>query len=662
MIPSWVVKDTPWLRALLRAERQALEDVARAKATEVAFYKYTDDLDGADFFDRLEDAAHEAGFVTSRVPVYRERAFDELAVLVRAVGRGLRAAGMKRGERGLASLLEISAERRGLAKALDQGPVGSEIFELARAYVRAVEQPAREANRIAAWLSGSREQEERAHLPPLTRRTAKRTLGDLTRLVRVLGFKGSVLLFEGADVISKLPDARREQSYIVLRELIDNADGGRGMIATRIVVGGSRSLFEGPRSLRELEPLAMRVLEPIDLDAPEALPHRPLHDTAEPKGWMRSHLPSVRKPPENEAPAIRAIIRASHGVPAPEADVSTTVATERIDRHIDKLLELSSMQGSVFAMVSGAYGAGKTHLLLHLTARALRDRRPVFRLSLERLDADLGNPQRHLHRLLDQSLLPLEGRPSALDLLLRWTASEKETATLLEKLTDIAEDKDTDAADAAKRALRVADKSRRKAAALRAHLSAHELIDKPAGPSYRQDAYGRLLLWLELFARTAKMKGPVLLIDEAENLYRLGMREGERRTALRSLSFYCGGVLPGACVVLAITPDALESLRKDARELLGEVNEQATLLVWEDASMFRRRLKLSPVLEVPPLDRKELLLLASKLRRVHEQVRGKVDDAEFRRFAQDMAERAGGPRVFIRAVVNRLERDWWLGG
>ena len=67
-----------WNRALLRAERQALEDVARAKATEVAFYKYVDDLDGAELFDRLEDAAEEAGFVTARVPVYRERAFDEI--------------------------------------------------------------------------------------------------------------------------------------------------------------------------------------------------------------------------------------------------------------------------------------------------------------------------------------------------------------------------------------------------------------------------------------------------------------------------------------------------------------------------------------------------------------------------------------------------------
>jgi len=648
------VEESPWVRALLRAERQALEDIARAKATEVVFYQYEEENRGADFFDKLEDEAQDAGFVTSRVPVYRERAFDELAVLVRAVGRGLRAQGMSRGERGLAALLELSFGRRGLEKALNSGPIGSDVFELARAYVRSADH-ARETNRIAAWLSGAAEQEERAHLPPLTRRSAKRTLRDFTRLVRVLGFKGTVLFFEGAHVISKLPNARREQSYIVLRELIDNADGGRGMISTRIVVGGANALFDGVRSLGELEPLAMRVVAPPESDP---LPHHSLHATD--GNPTKKGLPAIRRPAEDAGPALRAILRAAHGVPAPEADAATTVAGDRIDAHIDKLLELSSMRGSVFAMVSGAYGAGKTHLLLHLTTRALKEKRPVFRLSLERLDADLGNPQRHLHRLLDQSVLPLPERPSALDLLLQWTANDEASRALLERLSEIALE-DTEAADAAVRALKVAEKSRRRAFAVRAFLSAHELGDRPGSASYRQDAYGRLLLWLELLARSVKTKGPVLLIDEAENLYRLGMREGERRTALRSLSFYCGGALPGACVVLAITPEALGSLRHDANTLLSDASEQATLLASEDASMLRRRLKLSPVLEVPPLTRKELLLLASKLRRVHESARGRIADPNFNKFTQNAAETAAGPRDFIRSVTTRLERVWWLG-
>lgn len=654
-----------WNRALLRAERQALEDVARAKATEVAFYKYVDDLDGAELFDRLEDAAEEAGFVTARVPVYRERAFDELDVLVRAVGRAVRAAGMRRGERGLGALLDLASKRKGASRAVEAAAApGSEVFELARAYFAALETaPAREANRIQAWLSGAPEQEERAHMSPLTRRTAKRALADLTRLVRVLGHKGTVLLFEGAHVIAKLPDARREQSYIVLRELIDNADGGRGLTAVRVVVGGTGALFEGPRSLRELEPLAMRVLSSPGADADvDPLPHDAVRSTVVPPPWSRSNPPAVRKPKEDTGPALRALLRAAHGVPSTEADASMTVATERIDAHIDQLLSLSSMEGSVFAMVSGAYGAGKTHLLLHLTARALKDKRAVFRLSLERLDADLGNPQRHLHRLLDQSMLPVEGRPSALDMLAQWTSDDAATDALLETLTDVTES-EGEAASAAKRALRVVQKSRKRGAALRAYLSAHELADKPAAPSYRQDAYGRFLLWLELLARHAKSKGPVLLIDEAENLYRLGMRESERRTALRSLSFYCGGALPSTAVVLAITPDALVDLRKDAKALLSEVDAQTTLLAWEDASMLRRRLKLSPVLEVPPLDRKELLLLATKVRRVHEQARGRTDDPGFRAFASKLADtphQRGGPRAFVRAVVARLERAWWL--
>ena len=36
---------------------------------------------------------------------------------------------------------------------------------------------------------------------------------------------------------------------------------------------------------------------------------------------------------------------------------------------------------------------------------------------------------------------------------------------------------------------------------------------------------------------------PVLILDEAENLYRVGVSRPERRTALRSLAHYCGGAL-----------------------------------------------------------------------------------------------------------------------
>ena len=54
-------------------------------------------------------------------------------------------------------------------------------------------------------------------------------------------------------------------------------------------------------------------------------------------------------------------------------------------------------------------------------------------------------------------------------------------------------------------------------------LGALDLGDKPASASYRKDAYARLLLWLELLSRLEGCEGPVVILDEAENLYRAGV-------------------------------------------------------------------------------------------------------------------------------------------
>jgi hypothetical protein len=316
------------------------------------------------------------------------------------------------------------------------------------------------------------------------------------------------------------------------------------------------------------------------------------------------------------------------------------------------------MEGSVFALLSGAYGSGKTHLLLHLAARARADRRPVFRLSLERLDADLGNPQRHLRRMLDQTELPLPGVPSLLDLLGVWTHAPKKLDALLRELEKI-QDEGTDASPAAARVLRAAHGSKSKAVGVAAILGAVDLESKPNAPSYRQDAYGRLLLWLTLLERLEGCAGPVLIIDEAENLYKGGTSRPERRTALRSLAFYCGGALPRACVVLAITPDVLPELRAEAKELLDEVSEQRTLLTWEDAAMFRRRLVRAKPVMVPALLEEHRELLAMRVRKTHAAVRGAIKDPGWGDHLESLGTPGVTPREIVRRTVERLEGLWW---
>ncbi len=187
-------------------------------------------------------------------------------------------------------------------------------------------------------------------------------------------------------------------------------------------------------------------------------------------------------------------------------------------------------------------------------------------------------------------------------------------------------------------------------------LSAIDLADKPAGASYRKDAYARLHLWLELLTKLDGCAGPVVLLDEAENLYRPGVSRPERRTALRSLAFYCGGSLAEACVVLAVTPDTLASLREEAGELLDEIEEQRTLLPSEDVAMLRRRLVRARPLEVQRLTKTELAELAEQARKLYLSVRGRTPDAEFESFVKEEIAGSPSPRALLRRTMARLER------
>jgi hypothetical protein len=352
------------------------------------------------------------------------------------------------------------------------------------------------------------------------------------------------------------------------------------------------------------------------------------------------------------------LIRGAQGLPPLESVQSMTVGHERIDKTIDRLFEHAELEGSVFTLLVGDYGTGKTHLLLHLTERALEAKRPVLRLSVEALGADIGHPERHLRRLLEDAVLPLEGNPSPLQLLLEWTRSPAKTQELVALLENIAHSP-TEASAAANKGLRFMAHAKDPAGALYAYLGASDLTSKTGGPNYRNDAYRRLLLWLVLLQRMEQLAGPVLTIDESENLYRGGTTQAERRTALRALSFYCGGTLPSACVILAITPAVLKDLKSDAKELLDEVAEQETVLQWEDALMLRRRLSQARPVDVPALTSDQTGQLIERVRKTHRAVRGSVRDPAFPKFAREQSALAPFPRVTVRAVVERLESAWW---
>jgi hypothetical protein len=170
-----------------------------------------------------------------------------------------------------------------------------------------------------------------------------------------------------------------------------------------------------------------------------------------------------------------------------------------------------------------------------------------------------------------------------------------------------------------------------------------------------------VLLWVELVRRLDGGRGAVILIDEAENLYSSGLSWSLRRTALRSLSFYCGGAIPGAAVVMAMTPPAFAELDGEAKRLLGEADEMASTLDIEDVALFRRRLSQLTPETVPQLTRKQREELADKVRRTHKSVRGPVDIPDWQNHRGRLSREHRSPRTLIRTLVDELESAWWSG-
>lgn len=638
---------------LVAARTQAALDVCAVGCAEVAFLEVAEGARTAPLLDRLEQAAFSEGLAVARVDLAEGRALASLDVVVRGVLRSIQ--GSPRGKRGLTGLLDGHAHRHGAAAstALDVAGGSGALWDLVRAHLRGA--AARARPMLEAWIDGtdlSRTPLEAP--PPLAAGSAMHALRDLSRIVRALGYRGTWLTFAHAETITKLPNAAREAAFTVLRELIDNADGGRGMEATLALVAGAPAFFRGPRSLETIPPLRMRVANlPAMIEGPSP-PHRPMIEVAS----LPTRAPAP--PSSSQLSALAALIRASHGLPPIDALPALSVGMGEIDRAIDRLFAHTRLDGSVFALLVGEYGTGKSHLLLHLAARALGERRPVLRLSLERLDADLGSPQRHLSRLLEHATLPGSGRVGLVERLDAWTADAPARAKLLDVLESLAASGEA-AATAATRLLRRVRRVGRGAdtrGALRALLLGADLVSKPAQPGYRLDAYGRLLLWLALLERLEGCTGPLLLIDEAENLFRFS--RVERRTALRSLAFYCGGALPSACVVLALTPDALAKLQGECDALLGEVSAQRTALPFEDAQMLQRRLSRARPIEVPAFEPRLYAQLAQRLRAVHAEVRGPSLEPGWASFVERAAASATSPRELLRVCVDRLERGWWF--
>jgi bacteriophage exclusion system BrxC/D-like protein len=650
-----------WVDHIVASRLQTLRDVALACMGTVAVI--VGDDKPMPVVEALVDSALESGFVVATASL-AEHGLDDLHAIVNALAASMRAPRVDAGRRnGLVAALDAFAQVHGRrAEALfeqsaGEEAVGGELSMLAREYIASASGTG-PARKLQAWLGGREVTRETEPLRPLSARTSKRALADLTRLVRALGHRGMRVVLRDAEALVDLSPGRRDVAYTVLRELVDNTDGGHGVVACETLLLGTRDLERRVHAPFEHPALAMRIV--ADLAPGPPIPHQT---------WVAlspddpsAPLPPVPKPyetRERHAHQLGALVRIMQGLPPLEAVPDLTVGMQEVDVRIAQLFETASNHGSVFAILLGEYGSGKTHHLLHLEARARADCRPVMRLSVERLDEDIGNPQRHMRRLIENATFSRKRPLGFLDHLDAWLskpASRKRLRHALDAVVAV----EGEAARPAARAIAKAPEDDIDDSAVRETLSALDLVDKSSNASYRKDAYARLHLWLDLLERLEACEGPVLILDEAENLYRVGVSRSERRTALRSLAHYCGGALPRATVVLALTPDTLIALREEAGELLDQIEEQATLLPSEDVAMLRHRLLKARPIRVTKLGPSDLETLADQARTLAREVRGKHVDRQIRAFLEQALKDSDTPRELLRRVLLREERLAWF--
>ncbi len=99
-------------------------------------------------------------------------------------------------------------------------------------------------------------------LEPVSRRNAKALLRQVTSFVRYLGYGGVLVLIDEVENVLQLTPKSRRDAYIIIRELIDNADERHGMTRSLIYLSGTPDLFEGEKGITEYEALASRVILP----------------------------------------------------------------------------------------------------------------------------------------------------------------------------------------------------------------------------------------------------------------------------------------------------------------------------------------------------------------------------------------------------------------
>jgi hypothetical protein len=117
------------------------------------------------------------------------------------------------------------------------------------------------SRKLGRWFSAEQDVRlpDKGVFQPISKKSGKEHLRNLTCLLAGIGFKGLLLIIDELEAIMEETRTRRRKAYTILRELMDNVDGENGMKSTCLYAAAPPGQFESQKGFIEVEPLASRI-------------------------------------------------------------------------------------------------------------------------------------------------------------------------------------------------------------------------------------------------------------------------------------------------------------------------------------------------------------------------------------------------------------------
>jgi hypothetical protein len=340
-----------------------------------------------------------------------------------------------------------------------------------------------------------------------------------------------------------------------------------------------------------------------------------------------------------------------------------TIGFSRLKRWIAPLLH-DDGSGDHLAIVSGPYGAGKTHALQVARLVAARRGFATTTMSPDLGQSILAHPQRLVTSLIE-SMDCFDGRRwvGAHDLFSQLWEDQGGRQALLTSLREMACKSDP-VASVASEALGWAQHgfATGDVEPVIEYFFGIRLSRKANYVGSREAAYGLLGMWHQLFRLRCGAKGLLILLDEVEALFRPNVCPSiaSRRAAYRAFAGFLGGQLDDVRALWAITPDGLQQLNAEFEWQLDMALGMQGISRFENARGLLSRFQAASIHALPAPSREDLVALAKSIGAMHREVRGTRVRGEV------IASEAGrlvtrgidSPRAFARAIVSGLEGSW----